>query len=121
MVALNSLIIDKDYSVLADDMQIEYMKPVSEFGLTETFYGGNVNHIAKLKDSPFFLLMDTLKGGLQIRDVAVKSLEEIDYNVLRKYAAEKNITEKQATITKVDLIEKIKKVALTFDSVIPVA
>jgi len=119
MIALNSLVIDKDYSELSDDMKLEYMKPISEFGLTETFYGGNVNHIAKIKDSPFFLLMDTLKGGLKIRDVAVKSLEEVDYNILRKYATNRKLIDK--TETKEEIISRISKVALTFESVIPVA
>ena len=106
MIVLNTLKFGKDYSKLSEDIQLEIMKPISEYGLTESFYGGMVTHIAKVKDSNVYLLLDLETDGVQVRDIAVDSLD-VDQKILRELARAKALEYSPVGVKKEELINMI--------------
>ena len=119
MIVLHTLVFDKDYTKLTDPL--ESLLPISEYGLSERFYGGNVTKIGKLKDSKIFLLIDDSVNGLKVKDIAVDNLEDFDFKVLKDLAKQKNIKFKPIGTSKEILIDEIKKVALTLEQRLSVA
>lgn len=106
---------DRDYTTLQKGMDIEEIKPVSAYSVSENFYGGLITHIAKLRNSPVYLLLDMETDGIQVKDVAVETLEELDFNVLKTIALQRGIKFNVVGVSREALIEKIKKVTLVLN------
>ena len=112
MILLNTMKFDKDYSTFTNDMKIEYIKSTDELGMSEGFYGGNVDKVAKIKDSPVYLMIDSRTDGLIIKDIAVDSLEQFDMRDLKELAKHKGIEFKPIGTAKEDLLQDILKKCL---------
>jgi hypothetical protein len=111
MIVLHTLKLDKDYSQLSDEIVIQEIKPISEYGLTDGFYGGAVTHIATLKDNPIYLLIDLETDGLQIKDTAIKDFE-VDPKILREVAKSKELKHRPVGVTKEELVALIEPYCL---------
>jgi hypothetical protein len=115
MIVLHSFIVDKDYSQLEKGMDIENIRPISEYKIPDSFYGGAVTHIAKLRNESVYLLLDMETDGIQVKDVAVENLEDLDFKILKEIATNRNLKFKPIGTSKEELIEKIKKVTLVLN------
>jgi len=104
---LNTLELDKDYSIIGE---IVSLKPISEYGLPEEFYGGRVQMIAHLKDSPVILLINNQIDGLQVVDTAVKDLSELPTATLKKYAKNRGLNFGWTTATKDEILSLLTAV-----------
>jgi hypothetical protein len=104
---LNTLELDKDYSEIGE---IVSLKPISEYGLPEEFYGGRVQMIAHLKDSPVMLLINNQIDGLQVIDIAVNDLADIPIATLKKYAKNRGLNFGWSTATKEEVLNLLTAV-----------
>jgi hypothetical protein len=86
--------LDRDYNY--DDAKIRKMYTLKEYGLPDGWYGGNVQLVCELEDSPVLLFVSTQKGfkvfstGIKRKDVR-GYLETLDIKVLRNLAKIQNI------------------------------
>lgn len=110
MVVYNTKVLDRDYSIV--DVPLESIKTTAEYGLSEEFYGGSITHIAKVKDSPVLLLINNDDEPLKVVDVATPSLDDIDYNTLKKYAKSKGIAFDKDGATKDKLYDIVKSIVV---------
>lgn len=110
MVIYNTKVLDRDYTVV--NVPLESLKTIREYGLNEEFYGGSITHIAKVKDSPVLLLINNDDEPLQVVDVATLTLDDIDYNTLKKYAKSKGIAFDKDGTTKDKLYDVVKSIVM---------
>jgi hypothetical protein len=103
-------VLDRDYTII--DVPLENIKTTAEYGLPEEFYGGSITHIAKVKDSPVLLLINNDDEPLKVVDVATPSLDDIDYNTLKKYAKSKGIAFDKESATKEKLYDMVKSIVV---------
>ena len=101
----NSKIVDRDYSVL--NVPLGEFKTTEEYGLNEDFYGGNVTHIASVKDSPIKLLINNEDSCMEVVDVATDNIKDIDIMSLKQYAKARGL-QFTWTCTKDDIISLLE-------------
>lgn len=93
---------DNDYKV---SKVAQLIKPET-FGLDDTYFGGNVAHVVKLKNKDYYLLVNRLHKtiGICVKTDELDKLTKVD---LLAWAKVQNVTlEKNAT--KEDIIDKLK-------------
>ena len=104
----NTKVLDRDYTELS--VPLKKLVPLSNYGLDEQFYGGRVQMIGEVKDSPVLLLIDKETDGLQVVDVATHKLEDINISTLKQYAKNRGIKFEWKSTTKEEIIELLEKV-----------
>ena len=109
MYILNTLELDKNYSEIGE---IVSLKPISEYGLPEEFYGGSVTHIGHVKDSKIKLLINNDVEHMQVVDVASEQISDIEFNALKKYAQARGIPFEWKGVTKDELCKIIEPYVL---------
>lgn len=114
MYVLGTKVLDRDYGKL--DFKLKTMKPISEYGLPEEFYGGSVSHIVDTEFQNIALLVSNKIDGLRVIDVAVKDPNRLSLDVLKKYAELKRIkVDENEKVTKEQLIKMLDKHMLEID------
>ncbi len=84
---------------------IKKIVPPEQYGMDDSWYGGNVKCLAELKHSNLILI---LNKELQVIDIGVNQehLRDADMNTLKEYAKKKGI-EFSVKITKDELVKRI--------------
>ena len=111
MYIFNTKVLDRDYTKLEVPLEPGF-KSISEYGLGDNFYGGNVTHIANVKDSPIKLLLNNDDDHLKVVDVATDKLESIDTMSLKKYAKARNVEFNWSSATKDEIVNLLKPVLM---------
>ena len=106
MYIMGTKVLDRDYTSL--NVPLKNLVPISRYGLGQHFYGGRVTYIGVLKDSPVLLLVNN-ESGINIIDTAVEKLEDLNCEVLKKYARDRNIEFDWRKATKEEVVELLQK------------
>ena len=83
--------LDRNYSYGESKIVPNGLRPAADYGFTDHWFGGNVQLVAKLMDSPVFLLISTIGGykvyntGLDLKD-AEKYLMSLELKTLKMLA-----------------------------------
>jgi len=86
---------------------LEHFSSISEYGLSDNWYGGNAKYIGRVRGSEIFIIVSKDHKTL---DTAVDSedLPGVNYKYLKDIAKKLNI-KIEGRIPKEDLIDKIKE------------
>jgi hypothetical protein len=107
MIPLSTKVLgDIDYS--KKEVSIKKLVSISDYNLTDDFYGGNVSWIAELADDNIKLLCNN-DDGLTVVDVAVESFENLNLQVLKDLAKRNGHKFDWKTITKDEVIDLLNK------------
>ncbi|MBW2003007.1 MAG: hypothetical protein JRI72_00120 [Deltaproteobacteria bacterium] len=109
MFILNTKIVDNDYSRLNVAIQLIPIEKYEGYNLNDNFYGGRVQCIGKMKDSPVLLLINNQIDGLQVVDTAINELEDLSLTVLKKIAKGRKLKLDYRHATKIDVVKALKE------------
>lgn len=106
MYVLNTLKIGrKTYS--ESDIIPGTLKPIGEYGMDDSFYGGRVKYLAEAPNDIILILED--QGGYKAIDTAVKDLNVLPQSIIQEYARRRKIPFDKDS--KEELIAKITRCA----------
>lgn len=102
MWVLNTTTVDRTYT----DSDLKRLVPLNHYNLDSDFYGGRINYIGET-DTDVLLLIEN-KGGLNVIDTAVQSLENVPNKILREMCKRRKIDIVTRT-TKEEMIELLQQ------------